>query len=386
MPYFTSLWRAPGTVLASVPLADVAYTRKLGGQGAGELTGKLLLADAAGSVARAQELLDSTVPWRCAVWAEDQGGGLRWGGPIVSRPYKAGQGFVEVKAAEPGGYFARRTIPVDRTHVAADQLLIQRQLYADAMAQGGGDVQVQIANGASGVLRDRTYLAAQRKPVEDAAREISAVIGGFDYAWQPTYSGGVPVLVLQQGYPTLGGTLEVALQYPGDALSYDFPEEGAALATLSWAIGKKDDTTGLVPQAAAYATTLLDAGYPLLEQVASYTDVTDDATLQAHADADVAAQAGPITQVPIDLTMADLLASGLQLGNVVRLRIEDAARFPAGADLALRVVAITERPEQGTATLQVADRVLLGGRIPAPGDVTDLIAGLARRLLRVEAV
>jgi hypothetical protein len=383
--YFTSLFRGAGTVLEDVPLVDVAYTRKLGGQGAGELTGKLLLADSSGSVVRAQALLDATRPWVCSLWAEVDGQ-LRWGGPIVSRPYESGQGYVDIKAAEVGAYFARRTLPVNRTHVAVEQFLIQRTMYADAVALPGGDVGVLLGADSSGVVRDRTYVAAQRKSVEDASRELSNVINGFDYAWQAVYSGSVPRLLLAQGYPTLGGTQLVELQYPGDVLAYSFPEEGGALATMSWAIGKQDQVTNITPQAQATATTLLDAGYPLLEQSASYTDIATPAELQAHADADLAAQAGPVTTVQLQLSLADLYASGLNLGNVVRLQVSDLMRWPTGLDVQLRCIAITERPQAGTATVTVADRVLVGGRIPSSGSVAELLAGLDRRILNVETV
>lgn len=386
MRYFTSLWRGAGTILEDVPLTEVSYTRKLGGQGAGELTGRLLLTDAAASTARVQALLDATRPWVCACWAEDDTGQLRWGGPIISRPYSSGQGYLEVKAGEPGAYFGRRTIPTSRTLVATEQLSIQRTLYADAMALPGGDVRVVLGADTSGVVRDRTYVAAQRKGVEDASRELSNVLNGFDYAWQPEYNGGSPQVRLLQGYPTLGGAQQAELQFPGDVLAYAFPEEGGAMATLAWAVGKQDQAANTTPQAQATATSLLDQGYPLLEQVQSYTDVSDAPTLQAHADADLVAQAGPLTNVQVDLSLADLLASGIALGNVVRLRIEDTRRFPGGADLGLRVVAITERPQQGTATLTVADRVLTGGRLPSERGAAELLAGLSRRVLNVETI
>lgn len=386
MPYFTSLFRGAGTVMEQLPLADVAFTQRLGGQGAGELTGKLYLADLAGSFARVQALLDATRPWVCSVWAEDDGGALRWGGPIVSRPYSSGNGYVDVKAAEVGAYFARNTVPVDRTLVATDQFAIQRQLYQDVLNAPGGDVGVLLGAAASGVVRDRTYLAALLKSVEDASKELSNVINGFDYAWVPVYSSGVPRLQLLQGYPTLGGTLAVDLAYPGDVRAYSFPEEGGAMQTLAVAVGKQDQVANVTPQAFATATTLLDQGYPRLVGTQSYTDVTDAAVLQAHADADLLAQAGPLTNVQLELSLADLRASGLALGNVVNLSIEDAARFPAPVQLQLRCVAITERPDQGTATVQVADRVLYGGRLPSNRSVAELLAGLDRRVSLVETV
>lgn len=373
-----------GDVIDELPLTDVSYTRRLGGSTAGDLQAKLLLVDEHGSFARAQSLLDATTPWRCAVFVESDGE-LRWGGPIISRPYQSGAGTVELKAGELGAYFGRRSLPIDRTYAATDQLTIQRNMYADAMAQPGGDVGLQLGALLSGVVRARTYLAATRKPVEQASAELSAVLSGFDYAWRPVRVGGVPRIELQQGYPTLGADQSVSFEYPGDVTSFSFPDEGSALATMSWALGSKDDATGLAAQASSTATALLDADFPLLERIESYTDVSDAGTLQAHADADLRAQAGTTTQIDLEMTLPDMIDSGVQLGNIVRFRATDPARFPLGLDIELRCIAITERPLDGTATISCADRLLQGGRLPSMGSSTDLLAGLARRVLRVEA-
>jgi hypothetical protein len=380
--FVATLLRA-GTIIEELPLTDVAYTRRLGGSSAGDLTAKLALVDRFGSYARAQALLDATDPWRCAVWALSDGE-LRWGGPIVSRPYQSGVGSVDIKAAEISAFFARRSVPVDRTHTGVDQLAIQRTLYSDAMATPGSDVGVQLGSDASGVLRDRTYTAASRKNVETASAELSNVVGGFDYAWEPVKVGGTYRIALRQGV-ALASSQVVGFEYPGDVLAYTFPDEGAALATMSWAIGEKDAGTGLTPQASATATALLDSGYPLLERVESYSDVSDTTTLQAHADADLTAQAGNVTQIDLHMSLEALVTSGLVLGNTVRFRADDSARFPLGLDIDVRCVAITERPLDGTATVTCADRLLTGGRLPARGDTGSLLAGLARRVLQLEA-
>lgn len=385
MGYLAALWRSPGTVLEELPLQGVTYTRRLGGAASGDLTGRLYLADLRGSAARAADLIAATEPWRTAVYA-DVDGALRWGGPVVSRPYKSGQGYLEVKAAEPGAYFARNPIPVNRTHVAVEQLAIQRQLYADVLAQPGGDVQVVLGADTSGVTRDRTYLAGQLKSTEEAAKELSNVQNGFDYAWVPEWAGTEPRLRLAQGYPALGHGTEVALAYPGDVLAYGWPEEGGAMATTAVAVGKQDQDTNTTPQAYSTATSLLDAGYPRLVSSQTYNEVSDPATLQAHADADLEAQAGPLVNVELEMRLDVLRGLGIDLGNVVRLTIEDPLRFPSGTVLQLRVVAITERPEAGTAQVVVADRVLIGGRVPSGGGAPELLATLSRRLLAVETV
>lgn len=378
--YVAAEWRT-GIVVADLTVTGDSFEQRL--TASGEFTASLPLRQ---NAARLAEQIDSTVPWRFAVWALVDGVPA-WGGPIIGRPYTLGSGAIGLRAVEPGGYFARRFIRRDYVATGVDQLAIARRLFADAAAEPGGDVGLIVDTRTSGVNRDRTYKAAQLKPLMEAVDEIANVKGGFDYGWGGQFVGNLLRPTLTFGYPTLGATPDNPrmLTYPGDVTAGQWDEDGTAFATASWAVGDRDTSTPAATALLAQTTNtgLLDAGFPLLDQSTSYSGITVPATLQGHADADLQAHAGVLLGSTLTIPLATLYREGIVVGDALRLLMRD-GRFPADVDTTLRVVGVGVNRIAGTATLKVADRVLYGGAVPEQIDVPRLLGALARRVLRIE--
>lgn len=333
-------------VLAELPLSDVQFDLKL--NGAGSLRAKLSITDRA--VTRLDPL-GSTQPGRTAVYV-DRDGVLLWGGVLWTRSYSSDGSALELGANEFLSYFERRLITSDAVFDQVDQLAIARSLIGTAQAVAGGDIGVALRPGTSGVLRDRTYYGSELKSVGEALSQLASVSGGFDYAIDVAYVAGTPTRTLALGYPRRG---QVAArsgwlwEYPGNVQAYSWPEDATQQANRSWALGAGTGPGVLV--AAASATSLIDAGYPLLEDATSYSDVTEPATLQAHAVADLAALADPVTIPTLAVRAdADPVLGSYVVGDELRLRVTD-ARWPAtiagqgaGLDRAYRLVAVAVRP------------------------------------------
>jgi hypothetical protein len=323
-----------------------------------------------------------------------------------------------------------------RTYAATDQLDIARDLIRTAQAEpGGGTIRVALGSEASGVLRDRSYLAGDMPVVGELLAQLGAVAGGFDLAW-PVELGpdGLPRGRLLLGYPRLG-TIEPAFVVDLPR-SISFSRDATALAVTSYAVGAKPAAVGDVqpptPVASATDPALLDAGLLPLSKVTAYSTVTDPTTLQGHADADQQAAGGTLQTVKVTVSMGRVLGNGVQPGDPV-LCYFTGPRFPnpsdvepvpgqdpvtsvvttgdAYADLyadlyagaltsvttpgtpatpggsrgpgysaVLRITAMDYDPGAGTVDLTLAPRVTQGGRIPTAATDAATLARLSRQL------
>jgi hypothetical protein len=330
--------------LAELPLRGVSFSRERNGPG--DFTGHLVLTDDT----RKLDPITATTPARTAYYVERDGhlvaGGILWTRRWKGRRLElAGHGFLS--------YLDRRRITWSQTFLATDQLDIARQLVERAQQASGGDIGITVPAAASGVLRDRTYSAYELKPLGEALRELAEVENGFEMAIDPSYdSDGTPTRRLLLGYPRLGRSRTdsgYVLEFPAGGIveEPEWPEDGSAMAVRAHAVGAGEGPAMLM--STATKTQLLAAGWPLLETDTSYKDVTRQPTLDAHARADLAAVAGPIT-LPVLVCDPDLvLGAGITVGDEVRI-VLTGDRWPAGAggapgfDSHLRVVGMTVAP------------------------------------------
>jgi len=75
----------------------------------------------------------------------------------------------------------RRTIATDLVYTSERQENIAKALIDYAQGLSGGDLSIIANTVTTGVLRDRTYLAADLKPVGEAIEELAAVDDGFEF-------------------------------------------------------------------------------------------------------------------------------------------------------------------------------------------------------------
>lgn len=327
-------------VLAELPVRRPHF--ELGLPRAGSFSATLPLTD---PKITALDPINATIPTRTAIYV-DRDGVLLWGGIIWTRRYKSATKTLELAGAEFRSYFDHRDIVVTASYAGADQLAIARALVTDAQAYTGGDIGISVGTQVSGVLRDRTYNGYELKNLGEALTQLSEVENGFDLAVDVAYVAGVPTKTLSLGYPRRGRRAPDSgwlFDYPGNIADYDWPEDGTAMATTRRATGAGDQQGMLV--ASATDPSLIDAGYPLLEDVRAYGDVVIQSTLQAHANADLAASKQILT-LPTLTVRADMdpTIGTYIVGDDARVRITD-ERFPAGVDGFFRIVNIAVDPQ-----------------------------------------
>lgn len=318
-----------GTRLDVLPLENATFTVEL--RGVGTLAGDLPLY---GEGLTAERVREATIPDRTKIYVE-RGNALVWGGRLVPpREYDSTSGRVTINAEETIGAFDQRFLPT-LAFTGVDQLSIARALISALQANDGGDMGVELDTALSGVLRDRTYAAYDKTTGLSALTDLSEVVNGFEYATQTVWdSDGNPQETLLFGYPRLGRVRDesgLVLEYDqfnpatSNVRSYTW-SDGDGLFSKSWATTETEEGIQLV--ATAQNTSLITAGYPLLEQAEDFDGVTNLATLQAHADALSAYAAGHhvtaefVVDAHVGLELGDWA-----LGDDVMVRISD-WRFP----------------------------------------------------------
>lgn len=354
-------------VLAELPLQQVTYETVL--SGIGTLRAFLPLNDETNQLG----VLDATVGGRTALYV-DRDGVIVWGGIIWTRePEKGG---VNIQAAEFLSYYQHRYITQTLSTTAANvtdtdlvpngQLLYPDQKYiiwsllAWAAEQPGTpplDIN-QLSGVGDGINRDVTLYGYERPELYATIQQLSQADDGFDFGieigWNPVLNNNPPTRYrrARTWHPQRGRTAAdsgLSFSKGGPAASiigYDWPEDWTKLATRTHAIGDGDGENRLIAQ--ADATDLLTSGWPLLETVGIYPGISDQATLQGHADADLHAAAGADTAPWFDvLCDGDPQLGSYSVGDSALFSIEPDRRFPTGMEAELRILNISVDASRG---------------------------------------
>lgn len=350
------------TLLAELPLASVSYSFEL--NGIGTLTGTIPY----NSETLPLDPETASTPGRTAVYV-DRDGVLVWGGIVWTR--QQATGGKQIQAAEFLSYYQHRY--VKKTLSTDTSLLINaafvdaggQRLYPDqkflvwsllryANDQPGGDIHVDInalTAPADGVTRTATYFGYERPEIYKAISELAAADDGFDVAievgWTSSANNNPPTrfrrartwfprrgrpasqsgLVFSKG----GGT--------GSILSYEWPEDGTAMVTEMSGLGAGSGEAKIVKTSAAQ--DLIDAGWPLLEGVATYDGVVDEAQVQGLTNADLDAASSSQVQPTFEVSAdTDPAFGSYSVGDEALFVIDPEPQSPAGREGVLRIVSI----------------------------------------------
>lgn len=347
-------------IIGELPLTAVSFTQQL--NQAGTFTGRLLIT----GINTAQYNVDaSTQPARNALYV-DRNGILVWGGVIWNRTYNSSEQTITITAREFESYFEHRLITQTNAFTNADQLLIARTLINNAQAQTNGDIGVVVGSETSGVLIDRVYYGYELKNVWQAIKDLSNQDDGFDFNIKVEYDNitNEPIKTLILGYPRTGnidtgvgdlGT-PVFIFPAGNIVEYEYPEDGSIIGNSLYVIGAGSNEGKL--QSYAEDTAKLTAGWPLLENSANYSDITDQTVLDELATAQVLALSEPPPIINIVVPAYEEPVFGTySIGDDARLMITD-PRFPSGLDEIYRIVGFNVQPgengpERVTITLTI---------------------------------
>ncbi|MFC8584232.1 hypothetical protein ACFUGD_06705 [Streptomyces sp. NPDC057217] len=356
-------------VLDVLPAEGVKFDDYIGKTGSASLTIPVTSAD----MARRARAAVATA--RTALWIERAGetwwGGIVWTSEVVP-PSRSGPGGMGIQAATFDSYLDHRLLTSGWTGTGVDQFDIVRQIIDWTQSAPGGDIGIEMDWGqTSGITRDRTYNRYDLHNVRELINQLANVEQGFEWRIR-AYSAqdGRRVKGLQLGYPIIrSARTPLVLSKPGPVTSYRMPEDGTGRAT-HWQ--SRGATVNQNQAAASYPLTspvlavtgAIDAGWPRLDGTSDYTSVEKQATLTAHARADLT-RAWTTTQVPTVTVRLD--GSGLSphlLGSTIRLRIRD-EWHPDGLDAQYRLIGVQVAPP--TRTSPETAQLLLE---PAPEPLT----------------
>lgn len=236
-----------------------------------------------------------TTPWHNLVLACDDHARILWAGIPTARTRNPTTPVVTLQCVTVEEYLNRRYVP-DLTYTAADQT----STIARALAGIAGDshgIGLEYDTAASGVLRDRSYYDDESVAVLQRLQELAQVIGGFEWTVDVEWANDARTQVrkiFRTGYPNLGrvtDTPEAWFELPGTItqdVKYDesWSADDAATHVVATGDGEGESKTRSAP---VVDTMREAAGFPRLEYRRSFSSVTDQATIDDHAQA-VAAQ------------------------------------------------------------------------------------------------
>lgn len=340
-----------GQVIVDLPLVDFSGEVSLAG---GPMSAKLPLLDL--STDQRQMYLDSTIPGRYTVLAV-RNGIVRGEWIIWQRTRSNDLGMVGLSGAEVISFLERR-VSQERTYNQIEQLDIARDLALlgfGASPQGNGAVAITVGSySASGQKRDRSYRACDGS-IGQRLKELGEVTNGFDTTIESQWTGGAaqtPTVTryVRFGYPRAGSDQNMVLE-DRNILSFDLAEDARDLASKTYAVGDSGLISGYEND------SLITVGrLPYLEKTASYTSVTQQATLDTYAhalwdDAQTSALPGSLTI----LADAKPGIGDWSLGDIVTVLLEESINFPVGVRVDVRIVGQTYKPPRsGPETLALA--------------------------------
>lgn len=335
-------------ILAELPLTGVTFSQVLNAPGA--FNARLMISDVRENQ---YDIQGSTIPARTAIYV-DRDGVLIWGGIIWLRRYSSETQTIELVAREFDSYWENRRIAVNDAFTNVDQLTVVEDLINTAQSAAGGDIGIIIPSNTSGVLITRIYYGYELKDLYGAIKDLSNADNGFDFNVDVYYdSTNTPRKKLDLAYPARGRTYSASdpaalvFELPGNLVAYEYPEDGVTTANVMYGIGPGSNEGKLI--ATASIPGQITAGWPLLEDTATYNDTYDATLLGNITQAEVIAKKEPITTVKVVLpAYASPVLGTYKTGDECLLRITD-ARFPNngsgyGLTAIKRIVAINVEP------------------------------------------
>jgi hypothetical protein len=348
------------SILAELPITNVSFTQQL--NTAGTFTGNLLLS---GVNAAGLNVANGTIPGRTAIYV-DRNDALVWGGVLWNREYNSTTQTLTFQAREFLSLFERRRIITTAAYTNIDQLQLAQTIMSNAQGVTGGNIgmlynQDSGSTSTSGVLVSRTYYGYEYKQVLAAVQDLAKQTSGFDFEISVYYDGdGNPVKSFNTYYPKSGKTYSTTsttapvFQLPGNIVEYEYPEDATIAANTIYALGAGSNEGKLL--ATATDATKVSGGWPLLEDQANYSDLTDATLLAGLASGQVAAVSYPPTTLRVVAPPSQSPTFGTyEIGDEVRVIIND-NRFPTTLDAIYRLVALSvtpgeDGPERVTLTL-----------------------------------
>lgn len=328
-----------------LPVDDVEFDDYIGKPGS--LSGTIPIPDADLGT-RAARLVEG----RTAVYLA-RGNDLWWGGLLwTMTPQCDDKGVITcaIQAATFDSYAAHRYIRSNLAYSAVDSLQVVRNLWQYVQSAPNGNIGLSYGTETSGTVISPSWRDGDETLVDDAINQLAAATPGFEH-FVSVYrdpNSGSRVRLLRLGSPTVTtGTTPLIVDKPGTVLTYAFPRDATRAATATRARGgsvSANDGSGTDVPLVSSVHSVTVPGFLELDGSADYNDVTDPATLENLAQANLAA-AGTSVVVPSLTVQLDGSFSPQLLGAAVRVRIND-HWFKPPLDQTYRIVGFHVVPAQ----------------------------------------
>ncbi|WP_017791870.1 hypothetical protein [Leucobacter salsicius] len=219
------------------------------------------------------------------------------------------------------------------TITGVDYGTIMKRLYMQAMNHEGGHIPAVFMPDRIGT-RERTYLAVDGKPVQDAVQEIAEVVGGVEWDWVPVIDESdrltFHLITGTDAEPEITSSFWRAWQSGGDdpdIRGLDFKISPEFLAQTAIFMGGKDDDRVMASRRTGSA--LVAAGIPLCEVWdTSHTSVSRQSTLDGWAQARYEEGQAPIHYWTFDVRAES--SNGLRSGDWCTIDVFDHWGIPDG--------------------------------------------------------
>lgn len=274
----------------------------------------------------------SSEPGRMGLVALDEHDNPLWSGHLTKR-VSGKDVWVKVGLATVEAYLDRRYVG-DHTFTGADLATIFTTLIGDATADGGALITVDAP--ATGLLHDRTYYAADDKTVLSAITELMGIQNGLEFTADPEWTDDTHTVLrhVMRTRPRLGVASThpaVSFRLPGNITDFtyteDYSKDHGANAVMATSSGEGETR----PQSALRLGQL--PSWPRYERrVTPSTSITEIATLNAHADAELAQTWDGLKELELTARLDETTHPALwSLGDDLYVEIT-APRFPARID------------------------------------------------------
>lgn len=327
-------------IKAELPLTQVSFGQEL--NTSGSFSGKLLLSDLRETV---YSIDSTTTPARTAIYV-DRDGTIVWGGVLWNRSYDSQSQSMTFTGREFESYFERRRInfTYNSAQASQDQLLVVQNLFNTVQGSAGSstNIGVQVGTETSGISVTKFYNYYDLKPLTEAVYELSRSTTGFDWNIDVSYDASYNIIKkLNLEYPRRGNvygsndSYDPVIEFPGNIISYTYPEEGFQVANTLYGIGA-GQTIGKLISVQQDATQITN-GWPTLEGSVSYTDYDYQPLLDNLTLAQLNATKNPVVVMQVVTTSYnEPILGSYKTGDDFRIRITD-DRFPTTLDVIRRL-------------------------------------------------
>lgn len=276
-----------------------------------------------------------------------------WSGVLTGDSIDVANETLSVTAAGWFWLFDRVYLEADQSFSSTEQVEIAYDLITYAQGLTGGDLGVTDGTTATGVTRDRTYLAEDQISLGEALANLAAVLRGFDYRIGATVSGGSYSLSYDTTYPATGRLTSYVFELGANMELLNVERDASSLCNVAWVTS--DD-----PAVYALTEEPLSLAYrPRMVAVEAASGVTEQTTVDDRADRLLLRGAEPISRVTLTIAFgSDPEVGDILAGDIVELKGSIGALVLSGLYRITELAVDVPREGDETVTLTAVPYIL----------------------------